>query len=114
MMSRAVFEGRYGDRATKSLHSNHAQTITEVAQAVDRDAVVVVGMAQNPHVGRVRAALTAASYFSQWKPRLAIKMWSGWPTFPQVFVNGTLIGGNADTRAAIEDGSLKALLDAGR
>ncbi len=123
-MSRAVFEGRYGDRAAQSVRGNHAQTITEVAQAVDRDAVVVVGMAQNPHVGRVRAALTAASipftyleygsYFSQWKPRLAIKMWSGWPTFPQVFVNGTLIGGNADTRAAIEDGSLKALLDAGR
>jgi hypothetical protein len=50
-------------------------------------------MAQNPHVKRVRTALTEAgieftylehgSYFSKWKERLAIKFWSGWPMFPQ-------------------------------
>ena len=66
--------------------------------------VVVVGMAQNPHVKNVRNALKEAkieftyleygSYFSEWKKRLAIKMWSGWPTFPQVFVRGSLIGGS--------------------
>jgi glutaredoxin-related protein len=45
-----------------------------------------------------------------WKQRLAIKMWSGWPTFPQVFVRGVLVGGFEDTRKALEDGSLKKLL----
>ncbi|HEX7666296.1 MAG TPA: glutaredoxin domain-containing protein, partial [Polyangiaceae bacterium] len=50
------------------------------------------------------------SYFSEWKRRLAIKLWSGWPTFPQVFVKGTLIGGNELTNEAIADGSLKARL----
>ena len=44
------------------------------------------------------------------KKRLAIKLWSGWPTFPQVFVRGVLIGGNDETRRAIADGSLKARL----
>ncbi len=51
-------------------------------------------MAQNPHVKNVRKALKNAgidftyleygSYFSQWRKRLAIKMWSGWPTFPRL------------------------------
>ena len=51
--------------------------------------------------------LEYGSYFSEWKQRLAIKMWSGWPTFPQVFVKGELIGGEDLTKAAIADGSLK-------
>ena len=82
---------------------------------VERDPVVVVGLAQNPHVKNVRKALNDAkiaftyleygSYFSEWRKRLAIKMWSGWPTFPQVFVRGALVGGEDLTKAAIADGS---------
>ncbi len=97
----------------------HSQIVQEVAQTVSRDPVVVVGMAQNPVVKRVREALKEAnvdytyleygSYFGKWKERLAIKLWSGWPTFPQVFVRGTLIGGNEETRAALADGSFKQL-----
>ncbi len=98
----------------------HADVIAKVQSAVGSDAVVVVGMAQNPFVKKARQALTEAevpftylefgSYLKAWKERLAIKMWSGWPTFPQVYVRGTLIGGNDETRAAIADGSLKKLL----
>jgi glutaredoxin-related protein len=99
----------------------HADVIEQVRSAIERDPVVVVGMAQNPHVAKARKALDQAgvaytyleygSYFSQWKRRLAIKLWSGWPTFPQVFVRGTLIGGAKDTKAALEDGSLRRRLD---
>ena len=98
----------------------HANVVQQVQEAVGRDPVVVVGMAQNPFVKKARQALTEAgveftylefgSYFKQWKERLAIKMWSGWPTFPQVFVRGTLVGGNDETRAALADGSLKQRL----
>jgi monothiol glutaredoxin len=94
----------------------HADVVREVETTVQRDPVVVVGMAQNPHVKNVRKALTEAkipftyleygSYFSEWKKRLAIKLWSGWPTFPQVFVRGVLLGGEDLTKAAIADGSL--------
>ena len=94
----------------------HEDVIREVETAVERDPVVVVGMAQNPHVRNVRKALTDAkiaftyleygSYFSEWRKRLALKLWSGWPTFPQVFVRGVLIGGEDLTKAAIADGSL--------
>ena len=54
--------------------------------------------------------LEYGSYFSEWKRRLAIKLWSGWPTFPQVFVRGTLLGGEDATVAALADGSLKQRL----
>ena len=99
----------------------HRSVIEEVAATVARDRVVVVGMAQNPHVKNVRKALDAAgiaftyleygSYFSAWKERLAIKLWSGWPTFPQVFVKGALLGGQDLTVAAIGDGTLRRMLD---
>ncbi len=107
----------------KALHKVaefHADTVREVQDAVDRHDVVVVGMAQNPHVKNVRKALTDAavpftyleygSYLSGWQKRLAIKLWSGWPTFPQVFVRGVLVGGEDLTKAALADGSLRELL----
>jgi glutaredoxin-related protein len=91
-----------------------------VQDAIRKHSVVVVGMAQNPHVRNVRRALQESgidfhyleygSYFSKWRERLAIKLFSGWPTFPQVFVRGTLIGGEDLTKAALADGSLQELL----
>ncbi|MCA9587393.1 MAG: glutaredoxin [Myxococcales bacterium] len=100
----------------------HTETIDEIEKAIAAHDVVVVGMAQNPHVRKVRAELKEAgiafeyleygSYLSEWRRRLAIKLWSGWPTFPQVFVRGELIGGEDLTRKALEDGSLKAKLGA--
>ncbi len=121
-MTRSVFQGHSTSGAARAIAANHPEVISAVAEAVERDAVVVVGMAQNPFVKKARAALTEAgvpfsyleygSYFSQWRERLAIKMWSGWPTFPQVFVHGTLVGGFTDLQAAIADDSLKALLEA--
>jgi monothiol glutaredoxin len=104
--------------ALSAMESFHANVVRDVQESVRLDRIVVVGMAQNPHVGNVRKALDEAgmtytyleygSYFSKWRERLAIKLWSGWPTFPQVFVNGTLIGGEDLTKAALSDGSLKS------
>jgi glutaredoxin-related protein len=106
--------------ALSVMESFHAKVVRDVQESVRLDRVVVVGMAQNPHVANVRKALDEAgvaytyleygSYFSKWKERLAIKLWSGWPTFPQVFVKGALIGGEDLTKAALSDGSLKSSL----
>lgn len=99
----------------------HEAIVTQVATAIARDPVVVVGMGWNPHVKRARAALDKAeiqhtylefgNYSNQWKERLALKMWSGWPTFPQVYVNGVLFGGADQTEKAIADGTLRAALE---
>jgi glutaredoxin-related protein len=102
----------------------HADILAEVVQAVAEHDVVIIGMAINTAVPKARDAAIAAGatphcinyggYLSQWKQRLAIKLWSGWPTFPQVFVKGTLVGGNDRLRAAIADGTFQALLDGPR
>lgn len=106
--------------AARQIADFQAAAVQQVSDAVARDEVVVVGMAQNPHVRNVRKALTDAgiaftyleygSYLSQWKQRLAIKLWSGWPTYPQVFVRGALIGGEDLTKSQLADGTIKGLL----
>jgi monothiol glutaredoxin len=106
--------------ALAAMEARHPEVVREVQAAIGGNAVVVIGMAQNPHVKRVRKALDAAgvayayleygSYLSKWRERLAIKLWSGWPTFPQVFVRGVLIGGEVLTSAALADGTLKSSL----
>lgn len=108
--------------AADKMKAYHADVVEEVRAAVGANKVVVVGMGWNPNVGRARSALDAAgiayhylgygNYLSAWRKRLAIKLWSGWPTYPQVFVNGVLIGGADQTQAAIADGSLAQLLAA--
>ena len=94
--------------------------VDEVKTAVAGNAVVVVGMKQNPFPAKARKALDAigqpykylgyGSYLSVWKPRSALKMWTGWPTFPMVFVKGVLVGGSGELQALIDSGELKAML----
>src|SRR5689334_2179885 len=101
-----------------SLVSNfHRGIVDEVAAAVTRDRVVVVGMAQNPVVKNARKLLDQegvsykyleyGSYFSKWKERLAIKLWAGFPTFPMVFIDGVLVGGNSELVKLKNEGKLK-------
>lgn len=116
-------DSAYTEQTTTKVAGFHREVVDAVAKAVEHDPVVIVGMAQNPFVKKARKALAQAdipftyleygSYMSQWKPRLAIKMWSGWPTFPQVFVRGALLGGFTDLEKALADGSLKTQLDEG-
>ncbi len=98
----------------------HADTVQAVQAAIAQHAVVVVGMAGNPFCRQARQALGAAgvpfeylefgSYFSQWRRRNALKMWTGWPTLPMVFVRGTLVGGATDLKRLIASGELRQLL----
>lgn len=117
-MPQRPVHARASVEAQQKIESYHRDVVKHVQAAVEAHPVVVVGMAQNPHVRNVRRALTEAgiafeyleygSYFSKWKERLAIKMWSGWPTFPQVFVNGELIGGEDLTKEALAKGKIVA------
>jgi glutaredoxin-related protein len=91
-----------------------------VQAAANANPVLVVGMAGNPHCRRARQSLDGAgvphqylefgSYFSQWRRRNALKMWTGWPTFPMVFVKGALVGGAQDLKKLVDSGELKRLL----
>src|SRR5262249_42127726 len=103
--------------------SNHRDIIDEVEAAIAVNDVVVVGMKQNPFPKRARKALTAAGiafeyleyggYFSTWRRRTALKIWSGWPTFPMIFVRGVLVGGAEDVQKLIDSGELARRLSGG-
>lgn len=107
---------RIEPEALKKIAGYHSSVVKEVQDAVTANKVVVVGMAQNPFVKKVRKALDDAkiqykyleygSYFSSWRPRLAIKLWSGWSTYPQVFVNGKLVGGFTETQTLLTQGKI--------
>jgi glutaredoxin-related protein len=94
-----------------------ADVLKEVQAAVAANDIVVVGMRQNPFPKKARKALDAAglaykyleygSYLGEWRKRLVFKMWTGWPTFPMVFVKGVLIGGADDLARLIASGELR-------
>jgi len=98
----------------------HSEVLGDVQAAVARHAVVVLGMARNPFVARARKALDKAGvshgylgyggYVSGWRTRNAIKMWTGWPTLPMVFVRGVLVGGADDLQRLIDSGELETRL----
>ncbi len=103
-----------------TIANNHADIVKEVQAAIAANPVVVVGMAQNPAPKRALKLLDEAkvtykyleygSYFNTWRRRNALKIWTGWPTFPMVFVKGTLVGGADDLKRLIDSGELKKLL----
>lgn len=98
----------------------HRDLVDEVRAAVAAHDVVVVGMAQNPMPKKARKILRArgvqhvyleyGSYLNLWRRRNALKMWTGWPTFPMIFVKGTLIGGASDLASLVHSGEFDALL----
>jgi glutaredoxin-related protein len=100
--------------------NRHADVVHNVQAAAASNPILVVGMAGNPWVRRARRLLTAqglafqylgyGSYLSQWRRRNALKMWTGWPTFPMVFVKGVLVGGYTDLQALVDSGELKRFL----
>lgn len=116
-MPRSVLDETQIHSAVREKIANfHADIVKEVQAAVAANDIVVVGMRQNPHPKQACKALDAAglayqyleygSYFSEWHRRLALKMWTGWPTFPMVFVKGALVGGANDLIRLIESGAL--------
>lgn len=102
----------------------HADIVRDVQAAVAANDVVVVGMKQNPGPKQARKALDAAgipykyleygSYLGPWRRRNALKMWTGWPTFPMVFVKGVFVGGASDLGKLIASGEIKAMLSGKR
>lgn len=119
-MSRLILDESRVHAAVRNQLGGEADIIREVQAAVAAHAVVVVGMAQNPFPRKARKILDAqgtphhyleyGSYLSQWRRRLALKMWSGWVTLPMVFVNGTLIGGASELQKLVDSGEFTALV----
>ena len=108
--------------AREKVANNQSEILKEVQSAIADNPVVVVGMAQNPFPKKARKALDEhgltyryleyGNYLKEWRRRNALKMWTGWPTFPMVFVRGKLIGGNEELNALLKSGEFQQLLEA--
>jgi monothiol glutaredoxin len=120
-MARAILdESRIHPAIRDKVATWHADIVKEVVDAVAANAIVIVGMRQNPNPRQARKLLDAhgipyqyleyGSYLSQWRRRSALKAWTGWPTFPMVFVKGTLVGGASDLARLHASGELAKLL----
>jgi monothiol glutaredoxin len=105
-----------------TIATSRQRLVTEVQAAIAIHPMVVVGMGMNPMCGKARKTLEEAgagyhyleygSYFNTWRDRNALKMWTGWPTFPMVFVRGTLVGGANDVAKLVASGELTSMLAA--
>ena len=120
-MPRSILEeARIHPAVRDKVAASQQAIVQEVQAAVAAHAVVLVGMRVNPFVRRARKALDAAQvphhyleyggYLSMWRERNALKMWTGWPTLPMVFVRGTLVGGTTDLVKLIQTGELAKML----
>ena len=123
-MSRSILDEAHIHPAIRPAIANHQAAIVHAVQAaISANDVVVVGMAQNPFPKKACKALDArsipyayleyGSYLRGWRQRNALKMWTGWPTFPMVFVKGVLVGGASDLQQLIGSGELARMLAEG-
>ena len=119
-MSRPILEeARLHPAIRATVAAVHADIIGEVQRAVAGEPIVVVGMGWNPFCGKARKQLDAlgvpyryleyGNYLSQWRRRSGLKMWTGWPTFPMVFVRGVLVGGASELAGLIAGGEFATL-----
>ena len=117
-MTRSILDDSHIHPAIReTIATHHEDIVRGVQAAIAANDVVVVGMKQNPVPRKARKLLDTAglhytyleygSYFNGWRRRNALKMWTGWPTFPMVFVKGVLVGGADDLERLIGSGELK-------
>lgn len=120
-MTRSILDEAHIHSAIRQTITNkNAEIIREVQDAIASNTVVVVGMAQNPFPRKARKALDAigtpykyleyGSYLNQWRRRNSLKMWTGWPTFPMVFVKGMLVGGAVELQRLIDSGEFSRMI----
>ncbi len=116
-MRKILSSEKLDSRAASAMSNYFPEVVKAIEDALSSHKIVVVGMAQNPYVKKACKALDEqnlaykyleyGNYFSMWKARLAIKLWSGWPTFPQVFVDSKLVGGFTELKQWLENRTTK-------
>jgi glutaredoxin-related protein len=110
-------EDRLHPAIQEKVAQNHRDIVEEVMAALAEHRTVVVGMTVNPSCKKARDLLEArgtpfkylgyGGYTNNWRRRNALKMWTGWPTFPMCFHDGVLIGGYNHLKAFVEAGGIE-------
>ncbi|MDE0858453.1 MAG: monothiol glutaredoxin, Grx4 family [Candidatus Poseidoniaceae archaeon] len=103
----------------------------EELQAIVDEHALVLFMKGNPNEPQCGFSSRAAQVMQQFseqvdEPFAAVNIlsdpraipsvcaWSDFPTMPQVFINGELVGGSDIVLEMLQDGSMKEMYDAGR
>lgn len=121
-MGRPIFdEARIHPAIRDKIATWGVDIVQEVQLAAESKDIVVVGMKMNPAPKKARRLLDAAgleytyleygSYLGGYRRRLPLKLWSGWQTFPMIFVRGVLIGGASDLEKLMANGRLQEMLN---
>jgi monothiol glutaredoxin len=120
-MPRPILEEAKIHPAVRAEVAKLSPQVAEVQAAIAAHPLVVVGMGLNPFPRKARRLLDAAgmpyhylsygNYFNNWRERNTLKLWSGWRTFPMVFVRGTLVGGANDVQRLLNSGELQQMLN---
>jgi monothiol glutaredoxin len=121
MTLRDVFpEAQVHPSISEKIASYRKEEVEAVKALIAAHRVVVVGMTQNPFPKRARKLLDSkgvayeylgiGSYLSEYRRRLVLKMWTGWATFPMIWVDGVFIGGFEDLQKLVDSGELAASL----
>lgn len=120
-MGRPIFdEARIHPAIRSKIAEWRTDIVKEVQDVVAAKDLVVVGMQMNPFPRKARKLLDAAgieytyleygSYLSGYRRRLPLKLWTGWQTFPMIFVKGVLIGGASELEKLMASGKLLEML----
>ena len=120
-MSRHILsEAKIHPSIRATISNNHKEFVEEIISVVESQPIVVIGMGLNPVCKTACKLLDEqnlsyeylefGSYFKEWRKRNALKMWSGWKTFPMIFINGMLIGGADDLTNLIQAQTLEPLM----
>ena len=116
-MSRYILdESKIHPSIRSVISSNNRDFVEDIIRVVESTPIVVIGMGINPACKNACKLLTKqglefqyleyGNYFKEWRKRNALKMWTGWKTFPMVFVNGVLIGGAEDLHRLVKTNEL--------
>ena len=122
-MNRSILDETHIHPAIReAIANNRADIVREVQAAIAQNDIVIVGMGQNPFPKKARKLLDQqrlsykyleyGNYLSDWRRRNALKMWTGWPSFPMIFVKGVLVGGANDLQKLVDTGELTQLMGA--
>ena len=120
-MNRIILDEAHVHPAIRErIASQSTDLVREVQAAVAAHDIVIVGMKQNPFPRKARKLLDTrrlpytyleyGGYFSEWRRRLPLKMWTGWSTFPMIFVKGMLVGGASELEVLLNNGEIERML----
>lgn len=106
--------------ALEKINQLNRSFVEDIKLQVEQNEIVILGMKWNPHcpaacknaakAGHDYKYLEHGSYLTQWRKRNSLKMWTGWPTFPMIFVKGQFIGGSSQFKKLIASGELDRML----